>query len=128
MVGRYPGILDAAVPANTLLELLGSRPFQVAFQVVLFGTLVETGAGLIHAVNERIAGVAGERGGELPAWGRPVVALAFLAAGTVVARFGLIDLIAAGYGTLTLAMIAVYVVPVLTLGVWRIRTHGGGAG
>jgi uncharacterized membrane protein YkvI len=124
MVGRYPDILDAAVPANTLLELLGSRSFQVAFQVVLFGTLVETGAGLIHAVNERIAGVAGDRGGTLPAWVRPAVALAFLAAGTLVARFGLIDLIAAGYGTLTLAMIAVYVVPVLTVGVWRIRTHG----
>jgi len=124
MVGQYPAILDRPVPANHLLEVLGSRSFQVAFQVVLFGTLVETGAGLIHAVNERIAGVLQDRRGEMARWVRPVVALAFLAMGTFVARFGLIDLIAAGYGTLTLAIIAVYVMPVLTVGVWRIRTHG----
>ncbi len=125
MVGQYPAILDRPVPANHLLEVLGSRSFQVAFQVVLFGTLVETGAGLIHAVNERIAGVVRERHGELPRWVRPAVALAFLGMGTFIARFGLIDLIAAGYGTLTLAFIAVYVVPILTVGVWKLRTRRG---
>lgn len=61
MVGQYPGIVDEAVPANVLLELLGSRIFQVVFQVVLFGTLIETGAGLVHAVNERLATTYAER-------------------------------------------------------------------
>ena len=124
MVGQYPDILDRPVPANHLLEILGSRGFQIAFQVVLFGTLVETGTGLIHAVNERIAGVVQDRHGEMARWVRPVVALGFLALGTFVAQFGLIGLIARGYGTLTVAIIAVYVVPVLTVGVWKIRTHG----
>ena len=41
-------------------------------------------------------------------------------------RIGLIDLIARGYGTLTLGFIAVYVIPVLTLGVWRIRATPAG--
>lgn len=123
MVGQYPDVLDRPVPANHLLEILGSRSFQITFQVVLFGTLVETGTGLIHAVNERIAGFLRDRHGELPRWVRPAVALGFLALGTFISRFGLIDLIAAGYGTLTLAIIAVYVVPVLTVGVWKIRTH-----
>jgi len=61
MVGQYPGIVDEAVPANVLLELLESRIFQVVFQVVLFGTLIETGAGLVHAVNERLATTYAER-------------------------------------------------------------------
>jgi uncharacterized membrane protein YkvI len=120
-VGRHPGILAAAVPANTLLELLGSRAFQVAFQVMLFGTLVETGTGLLHAVNERIAHRREERGRRLGAAVRPVVAVGFLVLGALLSRFGLIDLIARGYGTLTWVFLAVFVVPVLTVGIWRIR-------
>ncbi len=121
-VGQYPAILDATVPANVLLELLGSRGLQVAFQLVLFGTLVETGAGLIHAFNERISGLQTDRDGVLAPWVRPAVAVGLLALGTVISRFGLIDLIARGYGTLTVGFIVVYVIPVLTVGVWRLRT------
>lgn len=121
-LGQYPGILEATVPANRLLEILGSRAFQVAFQIVLFGTLIETGAGLIHAFNERISGL--RTGGQtpLPRWVRPAVAVGLLSVGTFISRFGLIDLIARGYGTLTIGFIIVYVIPVLTIGVWKLRT------
>lgn len=120
MVGMYPEIADAAVPSTILLERLGSRGFQVAFQVVLFGTLIETGAGLIHAFNERISGYQSDREGELQPWVRPAVAIGLLGLGTFISSFGLLGLIARGYGTMTLGFIAVYVVPVLTIGVWRI--------
>lgn len=120
MVGLYPSILERPVPANYLLELLGSREFQIAFQVVLFGTLVETGTGLIHGMNERIAHRFQERGRELPVTVRPVLALLFLGLGTALAGVGLVDLIARGYGTLTWIFLVVYVLPVLTLGVWRV--------
>jgi uncharacterized membrane protein YkvI len=60
----------------------------------------------------------------MPAWVRPLVALALLGTGTVLSSFGLIDLIARGYGTLTLGFIAVYVIPVLTLGVFKLRAAG----
>lgn len=123
MVGEYPSVLELRVPSNQILEVLGSRWFQIAFQVVLFGTLIETGTGLIHAVNERIAGVMDERGATLPGWTRPAVGVSCLVVATVVSRFGLIGLIAKGYGTLTLAFLAVFVVPVLTLGVMKIRAH-----
>jgi len=123
MIGEYPAILDQRVPSNQILEVLGSRWFQVTFQVVLFGTLIETGTGLIHAVNERIAGLLKDRARTMPEWVRPAVAVAFLLLGTGVSQFGLVGLIARGYGTLTLAFIAIYVVPVLTLGVWQIRRH-----
>ncbi len=122
MVGQYPSILDRPVPANFILELLGSRAFQVTFQVVLFGTLIETGTGLIHGMNERIAHVLKEKRKDLPSLARPALALGFLLSGTLLAGVGLVDLIARGYGTLTWVFLAVYVIPVLTLGVWRI-TH-----
>ena len=123
-LAAWPEILSAAVPANVLLEMLGSRAFQVAFQVMLFGTLIETGAGLIHAFNERLSGLRTDARGHLPRWVRPAVALGLLGLGTALSRFGLIDLIARGYGTLTLGFIAVYVVPVLTVGVWKLRGTG----
>ena len=66
MAGQYPEILDRPVPANMMLDLLGSRGFQIAFQVVLFGTLIETGTGLIHAVNERIQSVYKDKARPMP--------------------------------------------------------------
>ena len=121
MVGEYPAILELRVPSNQILEALGSRWFQIVFQVVLFGTLIETGTGLIHAVNERIAGVMAERDQVLPGWARPTLGVAALLVATGVSSFGLIGLIAKGYGTLTLAFLVIFVVPVLTLGVLKIR-------
>lgn len=125
MVGQYPSIVDYVVPANQMLEVLGSRAFQVVFQLVLFGTLIETGAGLIHAVNERISGLKKDEDAELATWMRPLVAIGLLGAGTLISRFGLIDLIAVGYGTLTIGFIIVYVIPVLTLGVWKVHKGPG---
>lgn len=121
MIGEYPAILAERVPSNQILSVLGSRGFQVVFQIVLFGTLIETGTGLIHAVNERIAGLRADARRPMPGWVRPAVAVAFLGLGAAVSRFGLVGLIARGYGTLTLVFLAVYVVPILTLGVWRLR-------
>ena len=120
MVGQYPEILGEEVPANMLLELLGSRMFQVVFQIVLFGTLIETGAGLVHAVNERLATTYAEREREMPVSLRPTIAIGMLVIGALSAQVGLTDLIARGYGTVTWAFIGVFVVPVLTLGVWKI--------
>jgi uncharacterized membrane protein YkvI len=124
MAGQYPAIVDQPVPANYLLDLLGSRAFQLTFQLILFGTLVETGSGLIHAVNERIAGVFEERELEMPRILRPAAAVLLLAAGTVLSSFGLIDLIAKGYGTVTWGFLLVFVLPVLTLGAYRVWEGG----
>ncbi len=123
MVGQYPAIVDRAVPANFLLEIIGSRPLQIVFQIVLFGTLIETGSGIIHGVNERIAVVFREKGREMPSALRPSVAVALLVAGTLISGFGLTSLIARGYGSVTWGFLAVYVIPMLTWGVWKIRTH-----
>ncbi len=127
MVGQYPAVLDRPVPANLLLELLGSRAFQIIFQVVLFGTLIETGAGLIHGMNERIARVFRERELEMPRMARPTLAVGLLLSGTALAGVGLVDLIARGYGTLTWVFLIVYVLPVLTLGVRRLFSSNPGS-
>lgn len=116
--GEYPEIASREAPVNHMLELLGSPAFAIVFQVMLFGTLAETGAGLVHAVNERVARATRDRGAGLPRWQRAAVAAGLLAAATVIARAGLIPLVARGYGTITWGFVAVFVAPVLTRGVW----------
>ena len=126
MVSQYPAVLDEAVPVNTVLDALDIPLLQVIFQVVLLGTLIETGTTLIHAVNQRIAATAEESGRALPGWARPLTALGALSMATVLAQFGLTDLIAQGYGTLTWAFLAVFVVPILTRGVYLVLRRSAG--
>ena len=120
MIGQYPEVLSQTVPSNYLLEIIGSRTFQVTFQIVLLGTLIETGTGLIHAFNERVSTTFQEQGRTMPAALRLAVAVGLLAIGALTAQFGLIDLIAKGYGTITYGFWIVYLLPVFTLGVWKI--------
>jgi uncharacterized membrane protein YkvI len=120
MAGHYPDIANKTVPVNYILERLGSRSFQIAFQICLFGTLIETGAGLIHGVNERLARTFTEKGRNLPIMVRPAVAVTLLIIGAALAQFGLIGLIAQGYGTLTRIFLVVILLPLLTWGIWQI--------
>ena len=120
MVSQHPGILEHTVPVNHVLDVLGSGMFQFIFQIVLLGTLVESGSGLIHAFNERVAGAYREKRFQMPPNLRPLVAVLLLAVAAGLARFGLINLISQGYGTATWGVLLVYVVPVLTLGVRKI--------
>ncbi len=122
MVAHYPAITQETVPSNLMLEALGSRAFQITFQIILFGTLIETGTGMIHAVNERLAATWSDRGRELPTWARPAVGGGFLAIALSLTPLGLVGLIAAGYGTITWGFVAFYIVPILTLGMWKLRT------
>ena len=124
MVGQYPAIQAAPVPANVLLEILGSRAFQLTFQVVLFGTLIETGIAMVHGVNERLARTYEERRVTMPQVLRPTIAICLLILGALLARVGIIDLIARGYGTITWFFLAIYVIPILTLGVRKAWLRG----
>ena len=72
-------------------------------------------------IAEEIAHRMEERGKTLTKSARGGIALGWLVLGALVAQFGLIALIARGYGTLTWVFIAIYVVPVLTIdGGWTL--------
>jgi len=121
MSAFYPQIAASALPADWLLTKLGIPAFRVLFQVMILFALLESGAGCLNALNERVAGVYAERGRPLPVYlriGLPVVVMVM--AVFVASRFGLIGLIARGYRALTVLFIGVYVLPLLTRGVWRL--------
>ena len=121
MLSQYPEILPESVPANFLLGKLGIPWFQIVFQIVLFGTLIETGVGLIHGFNERIASVYQEGGKQMPNLLRAGIALLVLVIAIFLAdSIGLIDLIAKGYTALTWGYWLVFVIPVLGYGGYQI--------
>lgn len=121
MSAAYPDILGSPVPADFLMQGLGLPWLEIVFYIVVFGTLIETGTAVIHAVNERIDGASREGGRSMPRWLRPAIAIAALAIALLLGiRFGLIDLIARGYGTLTWVFIAVFALPLATRGAWLI--------
>lgn len=124
MVGQYPVVLEQIVPSNYILDILGSGAFQMTYQVVLLGTLIETGTAMIHAFNERIGSVLAEKGRVLPAYARAAVAAVLLLFTSLLARFGLVDLIARGYGTIAWGFLILFVIPVLTIGTYRVLARG----
>mgnify|MGYP006336828685 FL=1 len=123
MIAYYPQVGQEPLPSEYLLQRLDAPVFHVTFQLMIFAALLESGCGGVHAVNERLAHAWQLRTGKV--YSRQA-RLAFAAALLVVAmlladRFGLVTLIARGYRLLAYALIAVYVVPLLTFGLWQLR-------
>jgi uncharacterized membrane protein YkvI len=126
MCAFVPAIAAEALPSDYLLARLDQPWFRYLFQAMIFAALLESGTGAVHAVNERISTVRqAHEGVPLGARARGACALALLVVCMLIAdRVGLVSLIANGYRALAYLLIAVYVVPLLTLGVWRLwKSH-----
>jgi uncharacterized membrane protein YkvI len=125
MIASYPEILDVPVPSDYMMRQLDFGWLSVIFYVVVLGTFIETGTGMIHAINERIDHVFRERSAVMPRWLRPAIAMLILFFAVVLAdRIGIIDLIAKGYVALAWIFLIVFLLPLLTVGVWRIWQTG----
>lgn len=126
MVAYYPEVANETLPSDFLLQKLNLPVFHLLFQFMIFAALLESGTGAVHAINERIDKAwRVRRGVELSAASRLAVALVLLVGCMLLAdRVGLVGLIAKGYRALAAIFLAVYVLPVMTLGVarlWRSR-------
>lgn len=123
MVAFYPAISDEALPSDFLLRQLDAPWFAFFFQLMIFIALLETGVGAVNVVHERIGGALSVRNGrQYPPLVRFGVGAILLAgSGFLAARFGLIALIAQGYGAFGYIMFAIFVIPLLTIGIWRLR-------
>jgi uncharacterized membrane protein YkvI len=121
MIGYQRELADVALPSAFLLGKLGAPWFELAFQIAVLLTLVDTGVALLHAINERVAKVYEERSRPMPKVLRPALAVAVMIGSVFAAsEIGLVDLIAKGYGYLTYAFIVLLILPVLTIGLWRL--------
>lgn len=122
MAAYYPQVGAEPLPSDYLLQRMNHPLFHLLFQLMMFSALLESGAGGVHAVNERIAHAWRVRF-RSPYTRR--ARLSFAAVLLVVAmfladRFGLVTLIARGYRALAYVIIGVYVLPLLTVGTWKL--------
>jgi uncharacterized membrane protein YkvI len=122
MVAFYPEVQSATLPSDFLLQRIGIPAFHLLFQAMIFSALLESGTSSVHAINERIDGAWETRYGKAlthrQRLGIAVVVIVccmFLAS-----RFGLVALIATGYRALAYILLATFILPLVTVGVWKL--------
>lgn len=120
----YPEILSQEVPLYWMMDRFGFQFLLLLYIIMLYGTFIETGIGFVQGVNERIdAYLIEKKGTALGKRTHAVVALAGMLISAGLATVGIIALIAQGYGTISWGFFVVYVIPILTVGVYKIYNH-----
>jgi len=123
-LSSYPAIIDQAIPVYWLMGKFGMSILLVFYSVMLFGTFIETGAGSMQGLNERIDARQLERGrAVLNPWMHGLIAIFVIGLSALLSQVGITNLIAKGYGTLAWGFMLVYVLPLLTIGVYKVVVH-----
>lgn len=125
MIGFYPDVLSMEIPSNGIIAQLGVKFLLPVWLIVLFGTMIETGVGFFHSINERInATLIEKRGKGMSNLARGAVGALLSIMGLLISNFGLIGLIAQGYGTISWVFFILQGVGLFTIGIYKIATQG----
>ena len=126
MVAFYPDVQSATLPSDYLLQRIGIPAFHLLFQAMIFSALLESGTSSVHAINERIDRVWLKRTGrELTHRARlSIAAVVLVGCMFLASRFGLVALIATGYRALAYMLLATFILPLVTVGVWKLWRSG----
>lgn len=129
MVAFYPDVQGTTLPSDYLLQRIGSPAFHLLFQAMIFSALLESGTSSVHAINERVDHAWASRyRKELTHAQRLGIAVVVLVACMVIAsRFGLVALIADGYRALAYVLLATFILPLVTVGVWKLSRGSSAA-
>ena len=124
VMGFYPSkeVLGAQVPWMVMMQESGAPSWlMVAFSFIMGWTLVETATGMIHALLERVDKGLEEKGRTaLSRRNKGLTTVVIMACAVALAQVGIIDLIAKGYMALAYAFMALFLLPLLTVGVYKI--------
>ncbi|MBZ2174636.1 hypothetical protein K8M07_05175 [Schnuerera sp. xch1] len=123
LMGFYPSkeIIGAPVPWLVMLQGMGRPWIIILFGIVVGWTLIETSTGMIHALVERInSGLKEMRKEILTRKQNAILTVVVLITATFLSKIGIIDLVSKGYTIMAYGMIAVYALPLLTIGLYRI--------
>jgi uncharacterized membrane protein YkvI len=129
MVAFYPEVQAATLPSDFMLERIGIPAFHLLFQAMIFSALLESGTSAVHAINERIGRAWETRYGKpLTHHARLGIAVVVLVGCMVLAsRVGLVALIATGYRALAYILLATFILPLVTVGVWKLSRSNASA-
>jgi uncharacterized membrane protein YkvI len=117
----YPQVLQQAIPVYWMIGEMGLSVLLIVYSLMLFGTFIETGAGMLQGINERIdAHLTETRGRGLGRMAHAVLAVAAILISALLSLWGITKLIAQGYGAMAWGFLIIYVLPLLTVGLYRI--------
>ncbi len=125
----YPSesVLGADVPWLVMLESSAGMWAVILFGIVVGWTLLETSIGLVHAILDRLerdvvplALPGTPKGKGLSGIQKALLGGGGLFAAALLSQVGIGDLIGTGYLIMAYVFLAVFALPLLTVGVWRI--------
>ena len=118
-IGRLEEITEIQVPVYWMIDQIGVRLcscLSTCLQCSVHSWA--PGLGFLQAVSERLDAWASDKmGTSLPRWLHVCVAIGALLISAVLGQFGIIALIAKGYGTIAWGFLIVFIIPVMTIGV-----------
>ncbi len=118
-IPSFPGILEQQLPTFWVVQGLQMPVLFAAFTIVLFVMIVQTGVGILQGVNERIDAVLIEaRGSGFSRSNHALVSLVTVVLSAGLSVFGVIALVAKGYGAMAWGFVLVYLLPLVTRGIW----------
>ena len=120
----HPEYIALEVPVNMLFDKLNMPWLYYAFEIVLFGTLVETGMGFIKAVVDRVEVAVQKSKGSVPKGVRAGVTIGLMVIGLGISAFGITAIILKGYGSLPWAYTITLIIPLFTVGIYKLVKHG----
>jgi uncharacterized membrane protein YkvI len=127
-MANFPEIIEQPLPVYWMLQQLGLTWLLVIYAIVLFGTIAQTGVGMLQGLNERLDGWWNERHGRgLRSRTHSLIALGAVLTSLLLANAGIVALVARGYGTLAWFVLVIYVIPILTLGLFKLRNRAAPA-
>ena len=119
--GAYPEILEAPLPIYAMFDLLQQEALKFAYLIMLMGTFIESGAGNLQGFIERVNSTLADRDRPpLKPWSQALIAALAMGLALLLAQIGMTKLIAEGYGALAWAYFAVFIVPLFSVGLYRL--------
>lgn len=122
-VAGYPEILDVELPVYWLLKKVTSDAFVDVYVAILFILIVQTGVGLLQGFIERVDSWFKQRTGKpMSSLWHASVSFWVLVVSLLLSTIGLVNLIINAYSILFMAFIFTFVIPLLTIGSYKIFT------
>lgn len=126
-MGYYPdkAVIESTVPWLVILKEVGGTWTLIVFGIVMGWTLIETSTGIIHAFVARVNSSLTDFGkNPLSPKQNAIMTVIVLILAVLLSKIGIIDLISKGYNAMSYALMLVYMLPMLTLGLYTIVKGG----
>ena len=124
LMAYYPSeeVFGATIPWLVMMKDQGTAVV-VIFCIVIGWTLIATAVGVLNAIAGRIDNQLLEHNKPiLSSKQRTMITLAYLVGAVILAKIGIIDLIGKGYMVMSYGFIISFIVPLITVGLYKIIT------